>query len=45
MIIIPEQDEKKTITHKLETSFYELLLDQLGMLKLDDRNVKLPNRL
>nr|WP_294906400.1 RNA polymerase factor sigma-54 [uncultured Lacibacter sp.] len=32
-----EQEEHKTSPVKLETSFYELLLQQLGMLKLDDK--------
>lgn len=33
----PEADENRTIPHKVETSFHELLLDQLGMMILDDR--------
>jgi RNA polymerase sigma-54 factor len=33
----PEDDEKRQLPFKTETSFYELLLDQLGLLKLDDR--------
>ena len=32
-----EQEEHKTTPVKLETSFYEVLLQQLGMLKLDDK--------
>lgn len=32
-----DQEEQKTTPVKLETSFYELLLQQLGMLKLDDK--------
>jgi RNA polymerase sigma-54 factor len=32
----PELDDQKTIPHKVETSFHELLLDQLGMLSLDE---------
>ena len=32
-----EQEEHKTTPVKLETSFYELLLQQLGMLKLDNK--------
>ncbi|MBP6687961.1 MAG: RNA polymerase factor sigma-54 [Lacibacter sp.] len=32
-----EQEEHKTTPVKLQTSFYELLLEQLGMLKLDDK--------
>ncbi len=41
----PEQDDNKTISHKVETSFYELLLDQLGMLKLDDRTRKIAEQI
>jgi RNA polymerase sigma-54 factor len=41
----PEQDDNKTISHKVETSFYELLLDQLGMLKLDDRARKIAEQI
>jgi RNA polymerase sigma-54 factor len=33
----PEADENRTMPHKVETSFHELLLDQLGMMILDDR--------
>jgi RNA polymerase sigma-54 factor len=33
----PENDEQKSIPHKVETSFHEVLLDQLGMLTVDDR--------
>jgi RNA polymerase sigma-54 factor len=41
----PEQDDNKTISHKVETSFYELLQDQLGMLKLDDRSRKIAEQI
>ena len=41
----PEADDKKTIPHKIETSFHELLLDQLGMLKLDDRSRKIAEQI
>src|ERR1700712_4691479 len=41
----PEAEDKQTITHKLETSFYELLLDQLGMIKLDDRTRKIAEQI
>ncbi|CAN5660224.1 RNA polymerase factor sigma-54 [soil metagenome] len=37
----PEMDEQKTLPHKVETSFHELLLDQLGMLSLDERRFKI----
>jgi RNA polymerase sigma-54 factor len=33
----PEMDEGRTIPHKIETSFHEYLLEQLGMLKIDER--------
>lgn len=33
----PDQDENKTIPVRVETSFHEHLLSQLGMLELDDR--------
>ncbi len=41
----PEQDDNKTISHKVEISFYELLLDQLGMLKLDERTRKIAEQI
>ena len=41
----PDAEEKQSVTHKLETSFYELLLDQLGMLKLDDRTRKIAEQI
>ena len=31
--------------HKVETSFHELLLDQLGMLELDDRTRKIAEQI
>lgn len=37
----PEDDEKRTLPFKTETSFYELLLDQLGLLKLDEKEQKI----
>ena len=37
--------DKQSVTHKLETSFYELLLDQLGMLKLDERTRKIAEQI
>lgn len=33
----PEEDEGRQLPFKTETSFYQLLLDQLGMLKLEER--------
>lgn len=40
----PELEETKTIPHKVETSFYEILISQLSMLDLDERQQKLPGR-
>ncbi|MBC7904173.1 MAG: RNA polymerase factor sigma-54 [Gemmatimonadaceae bacterium] len=36
-----DPDEQKTVPVKVETSFHELLADQLGMLNLDDRTNKI----
>ncbi len=33
----PEQDDNKTMPHRMEVSFNEILLEQLGHLNLDDR--------
>jgi RNA polymerase sigma-54 factor len=41
----PDKDDTKTIAHKVETSFYELLQDQLGLLKLDDRTRKIAEQI
>lgn len=41
----PEMDEQKTIPHKVETSFHELLLDQLGMLSLDERTLRIAEQI
>ena len=41
----PELDEHKTIPHKVETSFHEVLLDQLGMLSLDERRYKIAEQI
>ena len=32
----PEADDKKTVPFKTETSFYDILMDQLGLLELDE---------
>ena len=37
----PEMDEQKTLPYKIETTFHESLLDQLGMLSLDERRYKI----
>src|SRR4051812_46085236 len=41
----PEADDKKTIPYKVETTFHELLADQLGMLKLDERTMKIAEQI
>ncbi len=37
----PEMDDNKVVPYRVETSFHEHLLDQLGMLKLDDKQRKI----
>jgi RNA polymerase sigma-54 factor len=37
----PELDDKKTMPFKIESSFHETLLDQLGMLSLDEKSFKI----
>src|SRR5882672_10653288 len=34
----PEADDQKTIPVRVETSFHDILLNQLGMLELDERS-------
>ena len=41
----PDPDDKKTLPHKLEVSFHELLLDQLGMLNLDERLLRIAEQI
>ena len=41
----PEDDDKKTVPFKTETSFYEMLFDQLGMLKLDETEQKIAEQI
>src|SRR5215212_661172 len=40
-----EQEEKTTMPYKVETSFYEVLEAQLGMLKLDEREFKIAEQI
>lgn len=40
-----EQEEKTTMPYKVETSFYEVLEAQLGMLKLDDREFRIAEQI
>ncbi|MFI5187301.1 MAG: RNA polymerase factor sigma-54 [Chitinophagales bacterium] len=41
----PDADEDRTIPHKVETSFYEILLDQLGLLNLDERQKRIAEQI
>jgi RNA polymerase sigma-54 factor len=41
----PEADEGKVIPIKVETSFHEMLLNQLGMMELDDRTQKMAEQI
>jgi RNA polymerase sigma-54 factor len=41
----PEADDKKTMPFKIEGSFHDLLMDQLGMLNLDDRTFKIAEQI
>jgi RNA polymerase sigma-54 factor len=40
-----DEDDNKTIPFKTETSFYETLLDQLGLLKLDDKEQRIAEQI
>ena len=40
-----EQEEKTTMPYKVETSFYEILEAQLGMLKLADKDYKIAEQI
>jgi RNA polymerase sigma-54 factor len=41
----PEQDENRVVPHKVETGFNELMLEQLGMLNLDDRKHRIAEQI
>lgn len=41
----PEDDDKKQLPFKTETSFYETLLDQLGLLKLSEKERKIAEQI
>nr|WP_276479417.1 RNA polymerase factor sigma-54 [Paraflavitalea sp. H1-2-19X] len=41
----PEADDNKTVPYRIETSFHEHLLEQLGMLKLDDRQRRIAEQI
>ena len=41
----PEMDDQKVMPIRVETSFHEMLLNQLGMLELDDRRYKIAEQI
>jgi len=41
----PEMDDKKTLPIRLENSFFDLVLNQLGMLELDERSYKIAEQI
>jgi RNA polymerase sigma-54 factor len=41
----PEADDKKTLPFKIESSFHDVLLDQLGLLSLDEKNFKIAEQI
>jgi RNA polymerase sigma-54 factor len=41
----PESDDNKVIPYRVETTFHDVLADQLGMLKLDDRTRKIAEQI
>src|SRR5262245_13150810 len=41
----PEVDDNKVVPYRIETSFHEHLLSQLGMLKLDDKQRRIAEQI
>jgi len=41
----PDADEDRVIPHKIQTSFYEVLLDQLGLLNLDEKEKRIAEQI
>lgn len=41
----PEMDDQKVIPIRVETTFHDLVLDQLGMLELDERRFKIAEQI
>jgi len=41
----PEIDDNKVIPYRVETTFHDILADQLGMLKLDDKTRKIAEQI
>jgi RNA polymerase sigma-54 factor len=41
----PEMEEQKTVPYKIETSFHELLVSQLGMMVLDEKSMRIAEQI
>jgi RNA polymerase sigma-54 factor len=41
----PEEDDKKTLPYKTESSFFDMLLDQLGLLKLSETEQRIAEQI
>ncbi len=41
----PEKDDNKVIPHRVETSFIEIMLQQLGLLKLSEKQMKIAEQI
>jgi RNA polymerase sigma-54 factor len=41
----PEADDNKVIPYRVETTFHDVLIDQLGMLKLDEKTQKIAEQI
>ena len=41
----PEADDNKVVPYRVETTFHDMLADQLGMLKLDERTLKIAEQI
>jgi len=41
----PDADEDRVVPHKIQTSFYEVLLDQLGLLNLDEKEKRIAEQI
>ena len=41
----PDADDNKVVPYRVETTFHDMLADQLGMLKLDERTLKIAEQI
>lgn len=41
----PDADDNKVVPYRVETTFHDMLADQLGMLKLDDRTLRIAEQI